>query len=95
MEEWMYIHVFFTSALVGGDWSASRPGRFTLGEIAPGTHWIGGCVNTSTKWRSENFCLYRDSNSDPLVLQPVASRYTVCAIPALHIGLYTFIYFIN
>jgi hypothetical protein len=31
------VHVFFTSALVGGDWSASRPGRFT-----PGTHWIGG-----------------------------------------------------
>jgi hypothetical protein len=23
------IHVFFTSALVGGDWSASHPGRFT------------------------------------------------------------------
>jgi hypothetical protein len=26
----------------GGEWSASRPGRFTLGERAPGTHWIGG-----------------------------------------------------
>jgi hypothetical protein len=24
-----YIHVFLTSALVGGEWSASRPGRFT------------------------------------------------------------------
>jgi hypothetical protein len=25
-------HVFLTSALVGGEWSASRPGRFTAGE---------------------------------------------------------------
>jgi hypothetical protein len=29
-------HIFLTSTLVGGEWSASRPGRFT-----PGTHWIG------------------------------------------------------
>jgi hypothetical protein len=35
---------FFTSALVGGEWSTSRPGRFTPGERAPGTHWIGGWV---------------------------------------------------
>jgi hypothetical protein len=37
------IHVLFTSALVQGKWSASRPGRFIPGEIA-GTHWIGGWV---------------------------------------------------
>jgi hypothetical protein len=35
---------FLTSALGRGEWSASRPGRFTLGEIALGTHWIGGWV---------------------------------------------------
>jgi hypothetical protein len=35
----VYIHIFLTSALVGGEWSASRPARFT-----PGTHWIGGWV---------------------------------------------------
>jgi hypothetical protein len=29
-----------TSALHGGEWSASRPGRFTPRERAPGTHWI-------------------------------------------------------
>jgi hypothetical protein len=38
------IHVFLTSTLVGGEWLASRPGRFTPGERAPGTHWIGGWV---------------------------------------------------
>jgi hypothetical protein len=37
--------VFLTSALVGGEWSASRPSRFTPGERAPGTHWIGGLVD--------------------------------------------------
>jgi hypothetical protein len=37
-------HVFLTSELVGGDWSASRPRRFTPGERAPSTHWIGGWV---------------------------------------------------
>jgi hypothetical protein len=35
---------FLTSALDGGEWSASRPGRFTPGERAHGTHWIGGWV---------------------------------------------------
>jgi hypothetical protein len=33
-----------TSALDGGEWSASRPGRFTPGERAPGANWIGGWV---------------------------------------------------
>jgi hypothetical protein len=37
--------VFLTSALAGGEWSASRPGRFNPGERAPGTHWIGGWVS--------------------------------------------------
>jgi hypothetical protein len=33
-----------TSALDGGDWSASRPGRFSFRERASGTHCIGGSV---------------------------------------------------
>jgi hypothetical protein len=33
--------VFFTSAVVGGEWSDSRRGRFTPGESAPSTHWMG------------------------------------------------------
>jgi hypothetical protein len=40
----VYIHIFLTSALVGGEWSASRPDRFTLEEMAPPTHWIGSWV---------------------------------------------------
>jgi hypothetical protein len=38
------IHIFLTSALVGGERSASYTIRFTPGERAPGTHWIGGSV---------------------------------------------------
>jgi hypothetical protein len=37
------IHEFLTSALVGDEWSASRPGRFT-----PGTHLIKGSVGPRT-----------------------------------------------
>jgi hypothetical protein len=43
--EWMYSCTHsLTSALDGGEWSASRPGRFTPRERASGTHWIGGWV---------------------------------------------------
>jgi hypothetical protein len=34
----VYIHIFLTSALAGGEWSASRPDRFTRGKRAPDTH---------------------------------------------------------
>jgi hypothetical protein len=43
----VYIHIFLTSALVEGERPASRPSRFTPGERAPGTHWIGGWVDPS------------------------------------------------
>jgi hypothetical protein len=32
------------STLDGGEWSASRPGRFIATERTAGTHWIGGWV---------------------------------------------------
>jgi hypothetical protein len=40
----VYIHIFLTSALVGDEWSASRPGRFTPVENPPRTHRVGGWV---------------------------------------------------
>jgi hypothetical protein len=42
----VYPHAFFTLALDGGEWSASRFGRFTSRERAPGTHWIGSWVGS-------------------------------------------------
>jgi hypothetical protein len=35
---------FLTSALDGGEWSASRPGLLTLRDRVPGTRWIRGWV---------------------------------------------------
>jgi hypothetical protein len=43
--EWRYSSThYLASALHGGEWSASRPGRFTPREKARGTPWIGGWV---------------------------------------------------
>jgi hypothetical protein len=36
----VYIHVLLTSALVGDEWSASRPGRSNSGKRVYSTHWI-------------------------------------------------------
>jgi hypothetical protein len=45
---------FLTSALGGGEWSASHTGRLNPGVRALGTHWIGGWVGCSksvlSKW---------------------------------------------
>jgi hypothetical protein len=54
-------------------------------EISPGNQWIGSWVDPRagrTLWRRENSWPYRYSNSDPSVVQSVASRYTDWAIPA-------------
>jgi hypothetical protein len=74
---------FLTSALDGGEWSASLPGRFIPGKT-PRTHCIGGCVDPKpvwTTWRKENSWTYRDSNSEISVVQPLPGRYTDYAIP--------------
>jgi hypothetical protein len=43
--EWRYRSTYsLTSALDGGEWLASHPGRFTPRERVPGTQWIGGWV---------------------------------------------------
>jgi hypothetical protein len=69
-----------SSGLVEGEWSALRPCHFT-----PGIHWIWGwsaLETVRTIWRNDNSWPYRDSNPSPLVVQPVVSRYTYCAIAA-------------
>jgi hypothetical protein len=73
-----------TSALAGDEWAVSRHGRFTLREESPvPTRYEAGWVPEPvwTTWRRENSWPYQDSNSDPSVVQPVASRYTDCSIP--------------
>jgi hypothetical protein len=57
---------FLTSALDGGEWSASHPGRFTSWERAPGTHWTGGWVGPRAGLdiveKRKISCHYRESN---------------------------------
>jgi hypothetical protein len=69
-------HAFLTSALDGGEWSASRPGRFTHWERAPNLleRRLGGR-------QSRSGCGSEEKNSQPLprleppIIQPVAQRY--------------------
>jgi len=59
------------SALDGGEWSASNPGRFTAGERVPGTHWIGGWTGPRAHMdavvRRKSPRSFRESNSSCLV----------------------------
>jgi hypothetical protein len=69
------------------------------GERALSTHWVGGLVGPEPvwmRWRSENFCLYWDLNSD-LAVQPIASCYTdftilACGPARPNINKYWFVY---
>jgi hypothetical protein len=46
LREWKYRSTHsLTSAIDEGEWPASRPGRFTPRERAPGIHGIGGWVS--------------------------------------------------
>jgi hypothetical protein len=68
----IWIHIFFTSALAGCEWSASRTRLFTPGDKAPGTRWIGGWVDPRAGLddvEKRQFLTLQE-------LQSVASRYT-------------------
>jgi hypothetical protein len=93
---------FTTSALDGGEWSASRPGRaFTLGERTPGTHctggWVGPRADLDTEDRGKILCPCRGSNPDRPVVQPVVRLSTAWANPSPYIwflsNIYHFTYF--
>jgi hypothetical protein len=58
---------------------------FTPRERASGTHSIGGRVDPRAGAEKGKIWPYRDSYSDPSVVQPVASRYTDYTNPAPHV----------
>jgi hypothetical protein len=76
----LHSHDLVTLALDGGGWSAPHRGRFTAGRNpvpnVPDAGWAPGPGWTCAK----NLAL---PEFDPQTVQPVASRYTVRAIPAL------------
>jgi hypothetical protein len=69
-----------TSALDGGEWSASRPGRFTPRQRDPGTHWMGEWVgpravlDAMVKKKIPSHS--RESNPGTPIVHPVAKSYT-------------------
>jgi hypothetical protein len=67
-KRWYSSYSFLTSALDGGEWSASRPGRdLPLGK-GPGTHctggWVGPRAGLDTEDRGKILCPCRGSNPD-------------------------------
>jgi hypothetical protein len=62
-----------TSVLDGGEWSASRPGRFIRKERPPDTHWIGGCVDPraglDTVSKRKILSPHRDSSPDQDIIK--------------------------
>jgi hypothetical protein len=87
-----------TSALLGGEWSVSHPGRFNPGEKAPGTHWVGRPVDPRTDLddvEKKNFLPYRHMNFDLSVVQTVASRYIDYATPARTVAYWEVTFDIN
>jgi hypothetical protein len=64
-----------TSTLDGGEWSASRPGRFTSRERVPDTHWVGdwvGCRAVLDAVMRKIPSPRRQSNPRTPIVQPVA-----------------------
>jgi hypothetical protein len=82
-------HSFSTSALDGGEWSASRHGRALASGKGPPVPivqeagWAPEPVWTQ-RLEEKSFRLYRGSNFDRPVVQPVARHYTDLSYPALH-----------
>jgi len=68
--------------------SASRPGRFTPRERAPGTHWIEGCVgrradlDTVTKKRIPS--PRRKSNPRTLIVQYISRKHRFSPVSVPH-----------
>jgi hypothetical protein len=64
----VYLRIpFLTSPLDGGEWSTSRPGRFTSWEIAADTHWIG-------RWVVPRACLAAVEKTEILPLPGLKPR---------------------
>jgi hypothetical protein len=59
-------HVSLTWALLGGEWSASRPGRFTPREMVPDTHWTGDWVGPRVSLDAAERTLGRPARSQSL-----------------------------
>jgi hypothetical protein len=78
--------VFLTSALVGGQRSASSPCRFNRGKRVTSTHWleswVGPVADVDEYGEIKMFYPTGTQTSDPSIVQLVSISYTDCATAA-------------
>jgi hypothetical protein len=83
--EWSYSSTILNPC-TKGEWSASRPNRFTSRERASGTHWIAGWMDQSAGLdlvKNRKFLVpARNRIQIPRSSSPQTSLYTDWAIPA-------------
>jgi hypothetical protein len=78
----VYIHIFLTSALVGGEWSASRPGRFTP-RIEPPVPiglrvlWVGTQMTAATRIDDDNNYNNNDDDNNKYINIHVTLKYFI------------------
>jgi hypothetical protein len=76
--------LILTLSLGRGEWSVSRPGRFTPVGRVPASHlirgWVGPRVGLNFSAEEKTCCSSRRSNRQPSVVQPVRSHCTDWAI---------------
>jgi hypothetical protein len=78
----VYVHILLTSALAGGEWSASRPGSLTPGVRTPGAHWIEGSVDPrTTLGRGEEKILDRTGTRTPTLGRPARRHSRIPTAP--------------
>jgi hypothetical protein len=65
---------FLTSALNGGEWSASLSARFNAGKTAPHIHWIGGWVGLKAGLDALEISLAPAGNRTPAIIPTEISR---------------------
>jgi hypothetical protein len=71
------VHTSLTSAVDGGEWSASRHCDLTPREAAPGTHWrrggsVGSRIRLDPVKKGKVSCACRQTNHYSSVAQPLS-----------------------
>jgi hypothetical protein len=91
----VYICVFLSSALFGGEWSVAVPGHFTPMKKSyryPLGRGLGGSQNRSGRERKKS-CPYQDPISDPSAVQPHIFIYLfTCIYLFIHSFTHSFIH---
>jgi len=72
----LFLHTFFTLALDGGEWSASRSWRITPRERSTSTHYIGGWVDSRAGLNAVANKIPVPTGNRGMVIQHVAGHYT-------------------